>query len=336
GRISDKANHSGILEVNDGDFTIKNLRSGIIEGGLEAIEIGGLGTHKISNAGTIANYDIAQDAIVAGNGIEKVTNWGVIKGNHFNGGVELGDGADTFTNFKKIGGVIKHGTVTGVIDLGAGDDFFNGGKNAEKVRDGAGTDIYKLGAGNDTYLYCYKKFAPSGDGADTVNAGSGIDTYDASQFGTDAFVKVNLDEIAHFGIAPHSGTLAGGGSNLGTDTILGFENASGGFGNDVLIGSNGANKLEGGAGGDVLFGLGGADVLTGDSDDYTNSGGDSFVFIALKDSGPTAATRDTSADFEDGSDLLDLQSLNESLGNHFHFIGNDVSFDGSLGAIIAV
>src|SRR4029079_4595690 len=82
GRISDKENIDGIWENNDGDFTIKNLKSGIIEGGTEGIAITGLGTHRILNAGTIANYDISRNAIVASigiEGIEKVTNWGVIK-----------------------------------------------------------------------------------------------------------------------------------------------------------------------------------------------------------------------------------------------------------------
>ncbi len=65
---------------------------------------------------------------------------------------------------------------------------------------------------------------------------------------------------------------------------------------------------------------------------------DSFLYISLKDSGPTKATRDTIADFDGagvaGGDLIDLQSLNTN--DNFHFIGNNVAFDGSLGAIRAV
>ena len=63
--------------------------------------------------------------------------------------------------------------MTGIIDLGAGDDIFNGGKRAEKVRDNAGTDTYKLGGGNDTFFAVYTSSSPSGDGADSVNGGAG-------------------------------------------------------------------------------------------------------------------------------------------------------------------
>src|SRR4029079_19149026 len=169
GAISAKNNSNGILENNDVDFAIKNLKTGLIEGGFTAINISGLGTHTITNAGTIAVYN-GFNAIVGSGGVEKVTNWGAIDGPFSIGGeVSLGGGSDVFTNFKKIGSVIKHGTVTGIIDLGAGDDVFNGGKHAEKVRDAAGTDTYKLGGGNDTFHAVYTSSAPSGDGADIVN-----------------------------------------------------------------------------------------------------------------------------------------------------------------------
>ena len=50
------------------------------------------------------------------------------------------------------------------------------------------------------------------------------------------------------------------------DIITGFENATGGAGDDYLFGSSGANVLMGGNGMDILEGLGGRDVLTGGSD----------------------------------------------------------------------
>ena len=34
--------------------------------------------------------------------------------------------------------------------------------------------------------------------------------------------------------------------------------------------------------------------------------------------------------------MIDLQSINEALNDNFHFVGNDVAFDGTPGAIIAV
>ena len=93
--------------------------------------------------------------------------------------------------------------------------------------------------------------------------------------------------------------------------------------------SKGADIFDGGKAQDTIIGLGGADFLVGGADV------DSFLYTSLKDSGPTKATRDTIADFDGagiaGGDLIDLQSLNDN--DNFHFIGNNVAFDGSLGAI---
>jgi Ca2+-binding RTX toxin-like protein len=49
----------------------------------------------------------------------------------------------------------------------------------------------------------------------------------------------------------------------GTDFLVGIENIRTGGGHDLLIGDDGANRLEGGAGDDILQGLLGADVLDG-------------------------------------------------------------------------
>ena len=79
------------------------------------------------------------------------------------------------------------------------------------------------------------------------------------------------------------------------------DSLSGGAGNDRLFGEDGADTLIGGAG---------KDELTGGS---FNGGGDGFVdtfrFTAVTDSGLTNATRDTIFDFEDGTDLIDLSTI---------------------------
>jgi Ca2+-binding RTX toxin-like protein len=56
------------------------------------------------------------------------------------------------------------------------------------------------------------------------------------------------------------GTNVAGGN---TDVITGFENASGGGGNDRIFGSALANIINGGGGADVLSGFGGNDIITG-------------------------------------------------------------------------
>ncbi|WP_138429678.1 putative Ig domain-containing protein [Fodinibius saliphilus] len=67
--------------------------------------------------------------------------------------VELGDGNDTFT--------AESGTITGVVDGGAGNDTFNGNNAAEQFAGGTGDDIINPGEGSDTITF--------GDGADEVH-----------------------------------------------------------------------------------------------------------------------------------------------------------------------
>jgi Ca2+-binding RTX toxin-like protein len=47
------------------------------------------------------------------------------------------------------------------------------------------------------------------------------------------------------------------------DLFVGMENAIGGSGNDVIVGTSGINALSGGAGNDLLYGYGGNDTLIG-------------------------------------------------------------------------
>src|SRR4029077_3493016 len=190
--------------------------------GSAAIVASGLGTHTILNVGTIA------DAILGGDGVEKVTNIGKIDGFAYIVGVDLGDGADIFTDFKKVGHVVKHGTVAAIIDLGAGGDTFNGGKHNEIVRDNAGSDTYNLGGGNDLFVAQHT----STDGSDIVNGGSGFDSYSAPLGLANSFVTINLDSVAHFNIAAHSTELVVNGSSS-IDSLTGFEQVSGTEGADV-------------------------------------------------------------------------------------------------------
>jgi Ca2+-binding RTX toxin-like protein len=321
GKITGRDYGLEIGGLSDRDYGIKNLKTGVISGVDSALAVYGSGIHAIANAGSIQYSDKgAGYAITGEEGTEKVTNWGDVHGH-----VSLGAGNDVFTNFKKIGNHFKQGTVNGVIDLGAGNDRFNGGNRAEFVRDGDGKDIVKLGGGNDTWQ---GYLAGGNDVAETIDGGKGIDTYDASQAGTD-LIAVNLggDFIlfpAHTALTFFSGIEYG-------ETISGFENVIGSAGQDVLIGSAGRNTFEGGDGEDLLAGRGGADSLFGGAD------ADTFYFVSLKDSGPKAATRDTIHDFEIGVDQISLEFLNTQLGNTIDdFLGVDVAFTGNKGDLRAV
>jgi Ca2+-binding RTX toxin-like protein len=89
--------------------------------------------------------------------------------------------------------------------------------------------------------------------------------------------------------------------------------------NDILTGTNVADKLSSLAGNDTLIGGLGADKLTG------GKGADTFVFTRIDDSGLTVKTRDTITDFKHSEgDKLDLSTVD---GNQtYTFIGT-IAFD---------
>ena len=97
----------------------------------------------------------------------------------------------------------------------------------------------------------------------------------------------------------------------------------------------GNDILDGGAGTDDLFGGPGKDVLIG------GSGADFFHYNALSDSGITAGTRDLIADFEQGSDVIDISFIDANTTNaagtndDFNFIGTNTPFTGTPGQLHA-
>jgi Ca2+-binding RTX toxin-like protein len=285
------AGRSGMFSASTTSVTLTVGKTGTVFSGVDtgqvAIEFDGAAT--VVNRGTIAG-DTGSLVVV---GVANVTNAGLLVGDvSFGAGINSHD--DIFTNFKKINGVIKNGTVDGIIDLGGGADHFNGGAKAETVRDAAGDDTYKFGSGNDTYI----AFNGSGSNNDIVNGGKGIDTYDGSN--AVGFLTVNLN----------THTTAG---DVGSDTVTNFENVIGGDGGCSLTGSSGANSLIGGSDNDNLTGLGGRDILTGGAD------GDTFRFLALADSGPSAATRDLITDFSQIGgltvrDIIDISQIDAKTG----------------------
>ena len=294
--------------TGNGILTIKN--SGSIESNDHAVSLNA-GIVNLFNTGTIKGG--AGALSIFGGGETHITNSGT-----FIGDVLLGNVDDIFTNFAKVGKIIKSGFVAGEIDLAGGADRFTGGANSETVRDGGGSDTIKLGGGNDTYLAA--KIFGGADGTDIISGGKGIDTYDASGGSSQT---INLKDH----------TVIGG---VGNDTITGFENVIAGNGGNSLIGSDGANRLIGGTGGDVFDGLGGRDILTG------NAGLDEFRFFALSDSGTKAASRDFITDFTQGApgvgDVIDLSAIDAKTGagnpgdDDFNFIGVQ-RFSGTKGEL---
>jgi serralysin len=81
---------------------------------------------------------------------------------------------------------------------------------------------------------------------------------------------------------------------------------------NTIKGDAGENKIDGGLGDDVLYGLGGNDMLTGGAGKDVLTGGagaDHFIFRSTGDSAAALARSDVIADFEHGSDKIDLHAI---------------------------
>jgi hypothetical protein len=173
--------------------------------------------------------------------------------------VELGDGDDEVQTTRPgpapIGGVIAFG--------GPGDDRLDGGAGSDMLDGGGGTDVLLGGDGFDTLA---DGDTDAGANADTLDGGAQRDTVSYAQ--RTGPVRVQLGDALADG-APGEG-----------DVIRAVEGATGGAGDDRLVGDRGLNELTGGPGDDALIGLGGedddgfGDRLRGGAGDDTLRGGD--------------------------------------------------------------
>jgi Ca2+-binding RTX toxin-like protein len=145
-------------------------------------------------------------------------------------------------------------------DTVSGFENLTGGTGADVLSGDGAANTISGGAGNDSIL--------GDDGDDTIAGDLGADTVDYSAFATGVTVV----------LGPAGGTSPGSATTtLGTDSLLGLENVTGGAGSDTLTGEAGANVLTGNDGDDSLAGLRGNDTLDGgtgsDSLDYSAADG---------------------------------------------------------------
>ncbi|WP_169501822.1 calcium-binding protein [Kribbella catacumbae] len=151
---------------------------------------------------------------------------------------------------------------------------------------GEGNDLINGGVGNDLILESLSLpllVVGGANGRDVVAGGPGVDTisYASRTLG----VRVQLDNLANDG-------ESGEGDNIRADV----ENAIGGLGNDVLIGTDGNNVLRGLGGNDAIGALGGNDVLEGGPGSDTLIGGAGLDLATyLAHSGPVGVSLDGKA-----------------------------------------
>jgi Ca2+-binding RTX toxin-like protein len=190
-----------------------------------------------------------------------------------------------------------------------GDDLLYGGEGNDALCGGNGDDELYGEGGNDTFRMSL--------GADVLDGGAGADSMNFTSFETTTGVKVNL--------AAGNFKLPGG----VVQTFTSIERIIGTAFADSLTGNASANLLNGAGGKDTLSGAGGKDTLTGGlgADRLTGgAGADRFDFNDVAESGTAALARDTITDFGQGSDKIDLFTIdaNTGLGGNqaFTFIGS--------------
>jgi hypothetical protein len=162
---------------------------------------------------------------------------------------DLGPGNDRLTGPTGVGGdgddvLTAAGGSAAYLTGGAGADRLVGGPGPDVLHGGGGPDVLEGADGAD-------RIVVSDGEPDRADGGAGDDiaSYEASA----AAVRVDLADPAPDGAEGEG------------DVLRGFESATGGAGDDRLVGDEGPNVLDGGPGSDVLLGRGGDDSLSGGS-----------------------------------------------------------------------
>ena len=168
--------------------------------------------------------------------------------------------------------------------------------------------------------------------------GGGIDLLDASGYNLNQTLNLNEGAFSTIGMAP---AYSWGSPKNNVSIAIGavIENATGGSGNDVLIGNDVANILSGGTGNDILDGGIGADTLDGGAGSDAMSGGlgnDTYIVDNIGDSvmenlGEGTDTVQSSIGYTLGSNVENLALLGTA---DLNGTGNELdnSLTGNAGA----
>ena len=275
----------------------------------------GAGTYTYTGSGFTEAWTNFENYTNNGNGVETVIGTAganIITTGSGNNALSGGDGNDTLNgglgddtmdggngtdiadySTATAGVTVNAGTTTAQNTGGAGTDILIGiegliGSAFDDVLTGTGlTGGYvRAGDGND-YVYAAL-------GADNLDGGNGIDTVDGSLYTGDYVIN-----------------LATGLTNFLFESMINFENAVSGAGNDTLIGTAGANTLDGGSGNDTLNGGLGNDRLIGglgvDVADYSDAAAAVRVNLSLTTAQNTGGA---------GNDrLIEIEGINGSAFN---------------------
>ncbi|MDQ6751612.1 MAG: hypothetical protein M3Z33_12795, partial [Actinomycetota bacterium] len=127
------------------------------------------------------------------------------------------------------------------LDGGAGNDTLSGSRKGDELTGGPGSDRISAGRGNDLL----RNGEPASPASDRYDGGPGEDQV---SYADRAPVTIDL-------------SLRTAGAAGEADALAGIEDASGGSGDDVIVGDGGPNALAGGGGRDRILGGAGNDRL---------------------------------------------------------------------------
>ncbi len=167
---------------------------------------------------------------------------------------------------------------------GKGSDALIGNDVGNRLSGRTGADTLKGNAGTDTLN--------GGAGNDVLNGGSGADVLQISG-GEKVIINLARTSIQNTG--------------EGRDKLVSVEHVISGGGNDLLLGSSAANRMQGRSGNDLIKGdLGDDTLMGGDGNDvlYGQSGNDALSGGAGRDVFVYSEGKDTIADFADNIDTL--------------------------------
>lgn len=166
----------------------------------------------------------------------------------------------------------------------------------------------KTAKGNNTYL-----FDEDTPYFQTIWDAGGKDTISYAGATSACAINLNEGEFSNLGSAITFTDSEGGSIDptqlpffVGTVAIAFgcvIENATGGEGDDAILGNAVANLISGGGGDDRINGGGGADTLVG------GAGEDVFVYASLGDLAATRFKSDTIRDFVSGEDTIDISFI---------------------------
>lgn len=238
----------------------------------------------IDNVSLQQTFLSSDDTLSGGDGDDSILGEGgndSLSGDAGNDTLSGGDGDDTL-----LGGDGNDTLIAG-NNTGLGDSLFGGAGNDRLVDSfwnatldgGTGSDLFELGYGNATVIggedvgntdFDLIDFLPANDAVNIVYTGDEAGTYtdsdgDSGQFSQiEAIILTNQADTVDASADTRGVVLIG---NWGDDSLIGGQGADfldGGTGNDSIAGGDGADYLVGGTGSDTLTGGAGPDVFVVD------------------------------------------------------------------------